>query len=157
MYRIARIRIYKLQWLHNVGWNEWLYSSHTMYRMAMNTPELWLLNCKDTWIRETYAFYVTKTYEMKSCIINLRLLHSWDVDFHGKIATLRVLSCLELAKAQFYKPYNLINITLEETYSLRNLKLCKLCETWETLQLEKHAIRQTYNFRNIKFDKLRTS
>ena len=138
----------KLQWLSdNVEWNEWWFSSHTMYRMVTCMLEVQLLNFKDTWIRESYDFYVTKTYEMESCIISLRLLESWDVDFHDKIATLRVLSCMELEKLQLCK-----------TYNLRNLRLVKL-STWETfnmqnLRLMKHSTWETLNFRNLQTEKL---
>jgi len=120
-----------------------------MYRMVTCMLEVQLLHFKDTWIRESYDFYVTKTYEMESCIISLRLLESWDVDFHDKIATLRVLSCMELEKLQLCK-----------TYNLRNLRLVKL-STWETFNLRnfQHAkpkAYETFNLRNFQLEKLTT-
>ena len=132
----------KLQWLSdNVEWNEWWFSSHTMYRMVTCMLEVQLLHFKDTWVRESYDFYVTKTYEMESCIINLRLLESWDVDFHDKIATLKVLSCMELEKLQLQKLKTLWNLqslrNLQCLPKLRNLRLEKLT-TLRNLQLEKH-------------------
>jgi len=140
----------KWYWIgDNVRWNEWLYSSHTMCRMAAGTLELWLLNCKDTWIRETYEFYVAKTYEMETCIINLRLLDSWDVDFHVKISTLTVLRCLELEKLQLQKLKTLWNLQ-----TLRNIRLEKL-SSWETYNLTNLKTWEAYNWINIQLDKLK--